>query len=314
MSRRPLKKLSKRRAVVFLLTFVLCAIYSLFDDSPALRQAQCDIPEVANTVSPDRNFIRVCTWNVHNYNVSNRRVNGRWISYPKPEAERQAVANVLVGIDADIVLLQEMGDMTYLRELKMRLDRAGSKYPFVAVSDYDSPARLAILSKIRPECFLDLSDIKFKLKHEQCYSPRGTLGAKFKFQDRELFIFNLHLKSKVNAKKKDENFIPFRFAELRAICKNVKKLTSSDSLIIYAGDFNDEPTKALLRNLGDVVLVQQSDKTGSSFTYHWRKKDILYKYDYFLVSRNLQPLLSTAVVCEHQNGSDHKPVYVDMAL
>ena len=134
------------------------------------------------------------------------------------------------------------------------------------------------------------------------------------YNNVELFIFNLHLKSKVNAKKKDENFIPFRFAELRAIRKNVKKLTSSDSLIVYAGDFNDEPTKPLLRNLGDVALVQQSDKTDSSFTYYWHKKDILYKYDYFLVSRNLLPLLSTAVVCEHQNGSDHKPVYVDIKL
>ena len=314
MSRRPLKKLSKRRAVIFALTLGLCALYSLFETPATLRQAQCDMPEVANTVSPDRDFIRICTWNVHNYNVSNRRMNGRWVSYPKPEMERQIVANVLVGIDADIILLQEMGDMTYLRELQMRLDKMGSKYPFVAVSDYDSPARLAILSKIRPERFLDLSDIKFNLKGEQCYSPRGTLGARFKFEGRELFIFNLHLKSKVNAKKKDENFIPFRFAELRAIRKNVKKLTSSDSLIVYAGDFNDEPTKPLLRNLGDVALVQQSDKTDSSFTYYWHKKDILYKYDYFLVSRNLLPLLSTAVVCEHQNGSDHKPVYVDIKL
>ncbi len=312
--RRPLRKLSKKRAIAFAFALIVCFVFSLFQDESAIPPERCHLPEATQSEEKSRDVIRVCTWNVHNYNVSNRRVNGRWISYPKPEEERKIVCDVLSEINADIVLLQEMGDMTYLNELIARLEKLGQKYPYAAVSGDNSPARLAILSKISPERFFDFSNLKFTLKKEKCYSPRGSLGAKFNIRNREFFLFNLHLKSKVNAKKKDENFIPFRFAELRAIRKCVEKISEENSLILYAGDFNDNPTKSLLRNLGNVSLIKQSDIFGSSHTYHWHKKNILYQYDFFLASKKFLPFLSKATVCEHKNGSDHRPVYIDINL
>ncbi len=312
--RRPLRKLSKKRAIAFAFALLLCVVFSLFKDESVVPPERSHLPEATSSEETSRDVIRVCTWNVHNYNVSNRRVNGRWISHPKPENERNIVCDVLAEINADIILLQEMGDMTYLNELIARLEKAGQKYRYAAVSGDNSPARLAILSKIRPERFFDFSNLKFRLKKEMCYSPRGTLGAKFNIRNCEFFLFNLHLKSKVNAKKKDENFIPFRFAELRAIRKCVKKVSGENALVLYTGDFNDNPTKPLLRNLGDVSLIKQSDAFGSNYTYHWHKKNILYQYDFFLASKKFLPFLSNATVGEHKNGSDHRPVYIDINL
>ncbi len=312
--RRKLKKFSKARVLMLALCLVICAIFSLFEDNSRIPAERCILPDAPKLEPKSKDSIRICTWNVRNYNVSNRRVNGRWLSYPKPESERNIISDVLTNIDADVLLLQEMGDMTYLNDLISRLAKQGQHYPYAAISGDNSPIRLAILSKIKPDRFFDFSDIKIKVKKEKLYSLRGTLGAKFKLRNKELFVFNLHLKSKINAKKQDENFIPFRFAELRAIRKCVKKVAKDDALILYTGDFNDEPTKALIRNLRNVELVEQKDALGQDYTYHWSKKNIFYKYDFFLITAPLKPFIIKATVSDNKKGSDHRPVYVDINL
>ncbi|MBE6414391.1 MAG: hypothetical protein E7035_07570 [Verrucomicrobiaceae bacterium] len=312
MRRRSFRRLTKKRAIAIALSMVLWLFWWLF--APVSNLSDVEISDVQECEFT-RDFVRVCTWNVHNYNVSNRRVKNRWINYPKPENERDAVAFTLAKIDADIILIQEMGDKTYLNDLCIRLSKAGKKYPYAFVSEYDSPSRLAILSRIKPNKVFDFSDTRIIVKGEHTYSPRGTLGIKTNIKGKELYTFSLHLKSKVNAKKKDENFIPFRFAELRAIGKRVQYATGKNALVIYGGDFNDEPKPRFLKNLGDVSIVPQSDMLGSSYTYHWLKKNIFYTYDFFVVSPRLASFIKKpAVIVPKGEGSDHCPVYVDIQL
>ena len=259
--------------------------------------------------------LRVCTWNIHNYNVSNRRVNGVWRSYPKPESERDAVCAALKAIDADIVLLQEMGDKTYLEDLLARLKKAGADYEFAAVSKFDSPSRLAILSKIAPQKVFDFSDTAFFFDGQNRYSPRGALGIEVRAANLQLLAFSVHLKSKVNARKGDEKFTPFRHAELRAISARIRSAAKKNSKILVAGDFNDEPAKPLLRNAKAFELVEQADSRGLAYTYHWAKRDLFFKYDFFLAANLRPPEISKAfVVSGTQKASDHRPVYVDIKL
>ncbi len=314
MRRRPFRRFSKKRSVIAFISLLLWIVWLLFYPSKKSTDTGFLTETESSEISSD--YIRVCTWNVHNYNVSNRRAcGGRWISYPKPEEERNAVCATLAKIDADIVLLQEMGDLTYLRDLHSRLSKVGKNYAFAIVSSFDAPSRLAILSRVKPEDVFDFSDTKIVVKGEKTFSPRGALGIKIKLNDEILYAFSIHLKSKVGAKDNDEGFMPFRFAELRAIRKKVENVTGKNTKVIFGGDFNDEPKKRLLRNLGNVELVSQRDFTGLAYTYHWRKKNVFYQYDYFVVSSTLSPFIKKhAVVVPNGEASDHRPVYVDILL
>lgn len=261
-----------------------------------------------------RESLRVCSWNVRNYNVSNRRAGDRWASRPKPESEREAVGATLAKINADVVLLQEMGDMTYLEDLRARLKKRGAVYRFAAVGGYDAPSRLAILSKFAPAEVFDFSSLPIEVKGSRAYSPRGTLGIKLACRAAPLFVFCLHLKSKVGAKKADENFIPFRFAELRAISAKVSPLARGGGMVLIAGDFNDEPSKALLRNLRGFSAVPQGDFAGAAYTYYWAKKNVFYVYDFFAASNAVLPRVSRASVVPSGAASDHRPIYLDISL
>lgn len=261
-------------------------------------------------------IVRIATWNLKNYSVSNRRVNGKWIEYPKPNSEKESVSKVLKKIDADVVLVQEIGDAEFMKELRDSLAEAGLVYNYCAVSKSDSPARLGILSRLRPVSFFDFSSLRFEFRGDNRYSPRGAFGAGFETLGVRWHAFSVHLKSKQGARKSDENFTPFRFAELRAIDAKISSKVGSGSPVLIAGDFNDEPNSALLRNLKSLKLelVGQSDPIGRPYTYFWRKKSINYVYDYFLVSPSLRNFVGgeARVFTQVEDASDHFPVFLDL--
>ena len=333
MRRRPFRRITRRRAAAFLLAAVFWTLWTLLapesdfsvssapETSAAPAQAADNAAQPLST-STNGGFagdtLRVCTWNVHNYNVSNRWTNGRWVSAPKPEAERDAVADTIAHINPDVVLLQEIGDTYFLDDLRARLRSRGIDYSFAAVSKFDAVSRLALMSKIPPEKIFDFSDTDFTFGGVKRYSPRGALGASIPVRGAEpVNVFALHLKSKVGARKNDENFTPFRHAEIRAIrSRAISAAGGETALILFAGDFNDEPSRALTRNFGGAFsVVPQSDSRGLNWTYHWKKRDIFYRYDFFVVSQPLLPKISKGVVVsDSENGSDHRPVYVDIRV
>lgn len=87
---------------------------------------------------------------------------------PKPEAEKTALRKSLAAINADVLLIDEMGDAAFLRELRDDLAKfEGLVYEYTATTRYDSPSRVAIMSRIKPEKFVDCCDIKFEFKGDQ---------------------------------------------------------------------------------------------------------------------------------------------------
>ena len=313
MRRRSFRRFSKQKFIVLLLAVIVSFLWSFFEIEGKTPIIVSENLAVAQDLSKQTS-VRVCTWNVRNYNVSNRRVNGRWVSYPKSEAERDEIATTLAKINADIVLLQEMGDATYMRDLCERLKKAGTNYAFASVASFDSSLRLAILCKAKPTKVFDFSDTYFRFNKQKMYSPRGTFGIKIDVKSHSIYAFTIHLKSKLSAKKEDENFVPFRRAELKSIVRRIEKTTGKESLVIVGGDFNDEPTKYLMKSAGEFKVVNQADLLGAKSTYHWHKKNEFFMYDYFLASKNLLPFLHKGVVCPKTNASDHRPVFVDITL
>ena len=79
--------------------------------------------------------LTVATYNLENYVPANRVTEaGYRTDYPKPEAEKRALRAVIRGLDADILVLQEMGPQAYLDELRRDLKSEGRVYPHAALA------------------------------------------------------------------------------------------------------------------------------------------------------------------------------------
>ena len=311
------RRLTKKRLWQGLIVLLLWALWSVFSpeiSKQTLSSENFSLLDASEKVSPE--VVRVCTWNVRNYSVAGRRINGKYVQAPKPEFEKKHLRNVLKKINPDVLMIQEMGDMEFLRELQSDLARDGLKYPYVALTRYDAPSRLAILSKIKPAQVFDCCDIKFKFRGDNRFSPRGTLGMAFYSNGVRWYSFATHLKSAQGARKSDENFTPFRFAEMKAIDTRIANEIGKNKPIIMGGDFNQEPTSSLLKNLKKLKLqlLEQSDSSGKSHSYFWSKKNIYFMYDFFLVSDKMKNYISSKATIFDAGfiASDHRPIYVDL--
>lgn len=301
------------RIAVVAIIWILWAIFS-----PELRRDDpnvCAYPEPASAPR-DPAAVRVCSWNVRNYNVSGRQVGGKYVQAPKPESEKEALRKILKRINADVLLIEEMGDIAFLRELRDDLARGENlSYPYIAVTRYDSPSRLAIMSKIKPAKVLDCCDIKFPFRGDTRYSPRGALGFGFDTAGVRWYAFAIHLKSALGARKSDENFAPFRAAEAAAIDSRIADETRGCEFVIVGGDFNQEPSNYILKRfvktrlrIGDLF-----DKHGQSHTYFWKKKGEYFRYDYFLATEKIWDISRGGEVYDAGFfASDHRPIYVDL--
>ena len=66
--------------------------------------------------------LTIATYNVENYVPANRVTEaGYRQEYPKPETEKLALRGVIRGLNADVLVLQEMGSQPYLEELRRDL-------------------------------------------------------------------------------------------------------------------------------------------------------------------------------------------------
>ena len=97
--------------------------------------------------------LRIATFNLDNYLVADRYVDGRWRpSYPKPESEKIIIRKVIKEVSPDVLVLQEMGSVAFLEELRADMACGGTHYDhFVHMEGADQNRYLAVLSKRAPK-------------------------------------------------------------------------------------------------------------------------------------------------------------------
>ena len=310
-------RLTKYRLIQALFILMLWALWVLF--SPEKSGQDENSNNVVLATAPTKvsqDIVRVCSWNVRNYSVAGRRINGKYVQAPKPEVEKKHLREVIRKINPDVLLIQEMGDVGFLQELQSDLAREKLVYPYSALTRYDAPSRLAILSKIKPTQIYDCCNVKFTFRKDNRYSPRGTLGFAFDTNGVRWYAFAIHLKSAQGARKSDEKFTPFRIAEMKAIDERIVREIGKSQPVIMCGDFNQEPTSALLKSLKKLKLdlLEQADSYGKSHSYYWSKKNLYFMYDYFLVSKKIKPYIKANATVFDAGfiASDHRPIYVDL--
>ena len=154
-------------------------------------------------------------WNTKNYNIKLKNI-----------------ARVIKDIDADIIGLQEIESQQALKDLRFILKQNGLYYQYYKIANYkETNIKVAFLSKV-----------PFVYTHEvavqSSYKYRNILEAKFKINDKNLFILVNHWKSKAGPES-------MRIVSAKKLLKRTQEL-GEDKNIILLGDFNSHYEENIL--------------------------------------------------------------------
>ncbi len=267
--------------------------------------------------------LTIATYNIQNYGPANRMTaDGFRPSYPKPDEEKQALRQVLRAIDADVLVLQEMGPAEYLEELQRDLAAEGLDYPhrFLAVGA-DRERHVALLSRVplrRTQTLAPTHRYQRKLEPVK----RGVLHVELETSRGPVALFGLHLKSRRTERKDDPEAREQRAGEAAAVRDAVLKQfpDPSQARFLILGDLNDVKTSRALRLLqkrGNQRVcdpVPAFDSRKESWTYHYAREDTYSRIDYVLASPAVRPdVLGDGTIHDGpgvNEASDHRPVVV----
>ena len=134
------------------------------------------------------------------------------------------ISEVICGIDADIIALQEIENENVLKALQKSLKRVGCNYKYRAITHKKiSAIQQAILSKKPIQSTRELK-VGYKL------GLRPILEAKFMIEGRALYIYVNHWKSKASKE-------PQRMVSAKVLKKRLLQLPKESEYILI-GDFN----------------------------------------------------------------------------
>lgn len=271
--------------------------------------------------------LRVATFNLLNYNLSGRMVDGYYRGeYPKPEDEKEAVRAVIAEVNPDILAVQEIGRAGFLLELQRDLLADGLDYPHTAlVTGRDSDRALAVLSRMPFAGTVEHDGLDFPFFNKRYTVARGLQEVRFETGGVTWSLFNLHLKSRRTSRDDDPRSAIQREKEARVIRDRIKRTVYDDARGRYlvVGDFNDtKDSKPLARFLqsGDKelgIMLPARDPAGDAWTHYYAKADSYDRVDYILPSPAMAAYLLAPVNRIHdtpamRKASDHRLVYVDL--
>ena len=271
--------------------------------------------------------LTLATYNIENYGPASRVTeSGYRKDYPKPEAAKQALRAVLRAINADVLVLQEMGGQIYLDELRRDLGAEGLVYLHaVLLAGDDTDRHVALLSKRPLSATTQHTDMEMRYFGQKIGVKRGLLEAKFAVSGGELTLFALHLKSRYTDRPDDPLSAIRRASEATAIRDRVllRCPDPAASQFLVLGDFNDDKVSkalAFLQQRGKTAiagLLPSADSRGENWTHAYRKNDAYTRVDHVLVSAALRPAVVGGAARIYdgagwQDASDHRAVIVTL--
>lgn len=272
--------------------------------------------------------IRVASYNLNNYLIMDRRVDGTWMrQYPKPEVEKKSIQAILVELKPDILVVQEIGGQAFLNELSDDLSRVGLEYPHTILMKGSDPVRhMAVLSRFKPRYIKQHDDLEYPYLDRREKVKRGLLEVGF-VEGIPFTLFSVHLKSRYSKDKRDPLSAQWRLKEAEACRNRILQRVDAKKISHYCiiGDFNDNPNSTVMRRFykrGDRVIGRQllaEDSRGETWTYLYSKERVYSTVDGFVLSPALLSYVDPGSASiwdrpESEIGSDHRLVYFDLRL
>lgn len=283
--------------------------------------------------------LRIATYNLHNFRDENRiSEEGRFLyKHPKSEKSKEALYRTIEAVRPDILAVQEIGGEPWLSEFADALARRGIAFPYRAcLEGRDGHNRLAIISRVPFSKKIEISAPR-KL-------TRGLLGIVVPVSDGNLlYVYNVHLKSKVSTDPDDPECNGRRAREARYVRrliefsaqdeKAAEKIPASvrlpatmraesvvPELFVLLGDFNDTPGSKSLSALevdafARALPARNSD--GGVLTFFNPNRGYFHTFDRIFASPMLFKKFyaeDSAKIAEFdwsQIASDHRLVYAD---
>ncbi len=271
----------------------------------------------------------VATYNVENYGPANRMTEaGFRKDYPKPESEKRALRQVIRGINADVLALQEMGGEPYLDELRRDLMTEGLDYRYAALATGEDVDRhVALLSKRPLKAVVTHRDLQFSYFGGKERVKRGLLEASVSTASGDVTIFALHLKSRFTDRTDDPLSAIRRAGEGTAIRDLVLRRfpVPATARFLILGDCNDGRASRALEHLQKrgktevAQLLPAVDSRGEYWTHAYRRDETYSRVDQILVSAGLRFAVAggAARIFDGEgvrDASDHRPVVVLLTL
>lgn len=274
--------------------------------------------------------LTIATYNLQNYTVADRMAAGVYrAEYPKPELEKAALRQVIRALDADVLVLQELGGEPFLEELRRDLATEGVHYAHAVYMRAEDEARgLGALSKIPLHDVVRHTDMEFAYLGGRERVRRGMLELGVGREESRVTLFVVHLKSRYTERDDDPASVIRRGAEATAardrLLERFPDPGAEAARFLVLGDFNDSPTSRAVRaftrrgdNLEIAALVPVADSRGETWTHVYRREDAYTRVDHVMVSAALLPRVAggRATIFDGPGtaeASDHRPVIVTL--
>jgi predicted extracellular nuclease len=187
------------------------------------------------------------------------------------KAHAEQLAEAVEGLDADVVLLQEIENEDALDELQSALE---GSYPVAVIGETGRGASIDVAVLAQGE-LVDTLGYREENSLERPDGSRTEFAREFLRVDldidgKEVIVFSAHFIS-----KSGEDDPGRRIAEARAARDIVEQVASDhdDALVVFGGDLNDTPDSEPLEALtGDdgFLRVAQEKSLEETFTYVYR--------------------------------------------
>lgn len=281
---------------------------------------------LAAAAAPAAEPLRLASFNLRNYLTMNRHEYGQYrMDYPKPEAEKACVRELLLAQRPDILFLQESGSEPFVRELRDDLRVYGLDFPyFEAGLAAGSSRSLGLLSRLPPQEVILHDPVPAPTAAQpDATVRRGIQEVLFAWEDRRLRVFHVHLKSRWSDDPAQPQAEAARQAEMTALIDLLARrtaLASRREALLLLGDFNaprGDPLFEQLERSGWTRLALV-DAIGADWTYlHARSgstEAIDAMYIFGDAARAFAPLGLYPESAEQMCGSDHRLLMAAFAV
>jgi len=292
-----------------------------------MRLLLCIYLSGALLVSASAEPVTVAVYNVQNWLTMDRYVDGKRVEgQPKPPEEKQAIVDVLAGINPQIIGVIEVGGEEDLQDLQRRLEQEGVDLPHAFLLEAADPYRhVALLSAFPIDGSASRGKIPVEVDGKPLYVQRGILDATLQINpDYQLRLLGVHLKSKRPVSEYDQAAL--RRQEAVELRKHVEKILAEEpktNLLLF-GDLNDTKNEPPVREVtggrgkpDSMIPLELEGPLGDLWTHHWRWADQYARIDFIMVSPGLHPEID-----EEKSGldrsenwaeaSDHRALFVTL--